>query len=201
MKSRARIHALILSGGDSSRMGSPKALLSFQGKSFLQHCIGIFGDDSIASITVVTGIAHEAIEKHVQQHRLNVSLIKNPRSDQGQYSSLQVGLASLPPDADAVIVHLVDHPFVKQETVRSIIDEFVLTSAAIVIPSHEYRRGHPLLFASRMFGKILTSQPLEGTRALLRTHEAEIHYAIVDDAGIRIDIDTREDYERYCAPS
>lgn len=201
MKSLARIHALILAAGDSSRMGSPKALLSFQGKTFLDHCIGIFRDDSITSITVVTGIAHEAIEMHVQQYRLNVTLIKNPHSDKGQYSSLQVGITSLPPDADAVIVHLIDHPFVKKETVRAVIDEFVQTSAAIVIPSHEKRRGHPLLFASRMFREILTTHPLEGARALLQKHEAEIHYAIVDDVGIRIDVDTREDYERYCAPS
>ena len=190
------IHAIILSGGDSSRMGSHKALLNFGGESFLEHCIEALSHESIANVFVMTGTAHDEIDKHVQERSLPVTLIRNPHPDEGQYSSLQMGIRSVPKVVDAVIVHLVDHPLVKKETVAAILKRFEETNASITIPSYQHRRGHPVLYSSSLFQEIISTFPEHGARSILDLHKAEIEYVNVDDPGIRIDIDTRDEYEQ-----
>ena len=88
--------AIILSGGDSSRMGSPKALLTYVGKTFLEHCVDALSHVSIIKILVVTGSAREEINKYVNELSLPVTLIRNPpHPAEGQYSLLQTALTSI----------------------------------------------------------------------------------------------------------
>ena len=67
----------------------------------------------------------------------------------------------------------------------------------IVIPSHNRRRGHPVLYPSGFFPRLLAASPEHGARDILTSHEREITYVDVDDPGIRIDIDTPEEYAKY----
>ena len=193
-----KIIGIILSGGDSSRMGSPKALLACRGKTFLEHCIDALTHGGILKILVITGSAHDEIMKHVDKHSLPCTLIRNPHPDEGQYSSLQTALHSLPDNTDAVIVHLVDHPLVKKETIDAIVRKYISTTARMIIPSCEHRRGHPVLYGSTLFQEIITTFPEQGARSIIELHQQEIVYVEVDDPGIKMNIDTKEDLEKYC---
>ncbi len=179
-------------------MGSPKALLTCRGKTFLEHCIDALSHEGVSKILIVTGNAHEEINKHVNGLTLPVTLIRNPHPDEGQYSSLQTALTSIPKNTDAVIVHLVDHPLVKKETVDAIVQNYRLTNARIIIPSYKNRRGHPVLYSSTLFQEIISTFPEHGARSIIELHQKEIEYVEVDDPGIKINIDTKEDFEKYC---
>src|ERR1035438_2821032 len=102
--------AVILSGGASRRMGSPKALLPYQGQSFLEHFLQITVHDKIGARRVVLGADAEPIAKAVRLRPEEVVL--NENWEQGQLISLHAALRSLPPGTEGILLCLIDHPLI-----------------------------------------------------------------------------------------
>jgi molybdenum cofactor cytidylyltransferase len=90
--------AVILSGGASQRMGSPKALLPYQGRPFLEHLLEVTIHPKIGVRRVVLGKHAEAISAAVQLTAEEIVI--NERWEQGQLSSIQEGIRSLPAGTD-----------------------------------------------------------------------------------------------------
>ena len=191
------IAGILLAAGDSARMGRAKALLPIGDTTFLGRCISLFRESGINRIFIVTGHAHEHIAAAAEQLDPDVVCVNNPHPEDGQYSSLKIGIASLPPDTEAALLHLVDHPLVSSSTVEAVLLAWRRAEMHIVIPSHNRRRGHPVLYPSGFFPRLLAASPEHGARDILTSHEREITYVDVDDPGIRIDIDTPEEYAKY----
>ena len=184
---------IILAAGESSRMGRPKACVLHEGRSFLEHTVNCLLACRVSNITVVTGTHHDVIVDAVQTSGLDVKVLRNLRAAEGQFVSLQTGIRSLPADVDGVMVHLVDHPFVKHSTPLAMVEWFKQTRSPLVIPSHDNRRGHPVILSAELFDDLLQGQPEEGMRSFFQRHEKKIVHVEVDDPGIRIDIDTPKD--------
>ncbi len=189
------VAGVILAAGFSTRMGRPKALLELDGRTFLERCVETLRTGGAGEIVVVTGSAHEAIAEHARHRGLHALLQRNPHPEAGQYSSLRSGIAALRNSPAAAVVNLVDHPLVEPATVAALLELHRSTEAPIVLPSYQGRSGHPLLFGAPLFGEILASNPVDGTRGILRRHEDKVRYALVEDPGIRIDVDTPQDYD------
>src|SRR5258708_7588151 len=101
--------AIILSAGQSSRMGRTKALLVWQEKSFLEHIVSALRKSAVCSRYItVTGFDFENVASEAK--RLGVEAIHNPQFSLGLMGSLQAGLRALKPDTDAVLVVLADQP-------------------------------------------------------------------------------------------
>src|SRR5579863_5502671 len=133
--------AVILSGGASRRMGSPKALLSYQGRPFLEHLLDVARHSKIGVRRVVLGADAEPIAKEI-----NLSpdeIVINEDWEKGQLSSIQSALRSLPPQTDGVILFLIDHPLISSTLVGELIEAFYSTGKPIVLPVYEGKRGHP----------------------------------------------------------
>ena len=178
--------AVILSGGESRRMGSPKALLPYQGRPFLEHLIEVTTHPKIGVRRVVLGADAAPIAKAVDLDADEIVI--NPEWGKGQLSSIQAGLRSLPPDTDGMLLCLVDHPLVSQTLVGEIIDEFYATQAPIVLPVYEGRRGHPVLFSAKLYGELMAA-PLEvGARAVVWAHDAEIVEVATNEEGVIINL-------------
>ena len=144
------IVAVILSAGESSRMGRPKALLPIDGVRFVEKIVAALKSTGVGNIIVVLG--HHAEEMRQKIGDLPVTILVNHDYKQGQLSSLQVAIRHLESSSDGspmdgILVHLVDHPYISATLVDLMIDRFYETKKLIVVPRFQGRRGHPVIFA------------------------------------------------------
>lgn len=179
-------------------MGQPKALLEWQGRTFVSRLVQAGAEAGLDEIVVVTGIHDSMVRAEVNRipTALPVRVVFNANHVRGQLSSLLAGLDGLAEPADAVLMMLVDHPFVQVETLRHIIQTYVETRAPVVVPTFDARRGHPVLFSGEALAALRTTPLEEGARAVVSAFAGLRVEVPVPDPGVRIDLDTPEDLAR-----
>lgn len=179
-------------------MGRDKALLPLGQRSFLGHLAGALQGE-VSPLLVVLGHHAQEIERQIPPADALV-VLRNPNYSLGQLSSLQVALRHIEnqPVAGALVC-LVDHPAISKEVVRLLLERFAKTPAPILIPTCRGRRGHPVLFARRLFQELLDAPLEEGARSVVRKHAAEVELAETGEEGILLDIDKPEDYQALLA--
>jgi len=173
--------AVILSGGASRRMGSPKALLSYQGRPFLEHLLEVTHHPKISTRRVVLGAHAEPIAKEI--HLSADETVINEDWEKGQLSSIHAALRSLPADLDGMLLLLIDHPLISAALVDELIAAFYSSGKPLVLPVYEGRRGHPILFSSALFPELLAAPLDVGARHVVWQHAAEIHIVHTNEEG------------------
>jgi molybdenum cofactor cytidylyltransferase len=164
--------AVILSGGASRRMGTPKALLPYRGGTFLEHLLKITDHPRIGWRRVVLGADAGAIVAGTEFRADEI--IINENWEDGQLSSIQAGVRSLPAGTDGMLLCLIDHALISRELVGELVERFYESGKAIVLPVYKGRRGHPVIFAARLYEELLNA-PLEtGARAVVWAHSEEV---------------------------
>lgn len=184
------VAAIILSAGKSERMGSPKALLKYRGQSFLETILAAIASARLAPAIVVAGHHYDEISKSFP----NVQIAFNPNYNQGMSTSVQAGIRALPAGLDGVAVFLVDHPMVDRQTIEVLVAR--LAPGRIVVPVHDGRRGHPVIFAADLFGEVLALSPDQGLNTVVRRQRERVIEVFVENAGVLRDIDTPEQFAR-----
>jgi molybdenum cofactor cytidylyltransferase len=193
------VPAIILAAGASSRMGRPKALLpDASGTPFVARLARALLDGGAEDlIVVVAPSTGHRIGEALAAAGVAARLAVNADPSRGQLSSILTGLAVADhPGVQAVLVHLVDQPFVDPDTVRKVLAAHRASRAPVVRPRIGDRHGHPVLFDRRVFEELRRVDPAVGARAVVRAHLADAVAVVVADQGAIADIDTPEDYER-----
>jgi molybdenum cofactor cytidylyltransferase len=191
---------VILAGGASVRMGSPKALLADdRGLPFVVRLARTMAEAGIPELVVVSGYEHDSIIAAVSASaKPGVRVVRNEDPSRGQLSSLWTAMDEVcRPETEAIVVMLVDVPLVAPATVRTVIDAWRSSRAPIVRPAVGARRGHPVVFDRSVFDELRRAPLDEGARAVVRAHARDILDVPVADAGCLKDIDTPEDYETH----
>jgi molybdenum cofactor cytidylyltransferase len=191
--------AVILSGGASQRMGSPKALLPYQGRPFLEHLLDVTRHPKISERRVVLGVHAEPIAKAI--HLSADEVVINADWEKGQLSSIQAAIKSLPTGLDGMLLCLVDHPLISAILVSDLIATFYSSQAPIVVPTFEGRGGHPVIFSARLFPE-LQAAPLDvGARAVVRAHLAELSQFPTNEEGCILNLNDPETFARVTRSS
>jgi molybdenum cofactor cytidylyltransferase len=173
--------AVILSGGASRRMGTPKALLPYHGGTFLEHLVKVTDHPRIGWRRVVLGADARAIGPGVKLPADHVVI--NENWEAGQLSSIQVAVRSLPGRTDGILLCLIDHPLISRELVGHLVERFYESGKSIVLPVYKGRRGHPVIFASRLYEELLDA-PLEtGARAVVWAHSEGVSEMETSEEG------------------
>ncbi|MSP39650.1 MAG: nucleotidyltransferase family protein [Deltaproteobacteria bacterium] len=191
------IAAVVLSAGESSRMGEPKALLSIDGQTFIERIVSALKLSGLERIVVVLGFNAEEMRQKIAH--LPVEIVVNPHFKQGQLSSLQAAIRHLESDnnCQAMLVHLVDHPYVDPVLVRALLQHFSNSKKVIVVPRHHGKRGHPVIFSRALFSELLNAPLDQGAKAVVNAHRDETLEIDTEDVGITLDIDTPELYRQH----
>ena len=187
------VAGIILAAGRSSRMGRDKALLEFEGSTFLESLARTFSAE-VHPIVVVLGHHAEAIQRAVRS--ADVRFVVNHDYDKGMLSSLQIGLRALPSEAEGVIFTLVDHPGGARDTVRRIRQALESSGAPVVIPRYRGKRGHPVGIDRTIISELLELSPEASPQDVIRSHRSETEFLDLDDPAIVRDVDRPEDYEK-----
>ena len=190
---------VILAAGDSTRMGSPKALLSTpDGRPFVVSIADTFARAGFDETLVVTGRDHDRIAAALADETFvaPVRIVRNPDPSRGQLSSLLTAMESgVAPGTEALVVTLVDVPLLTVDTVRRVISEWRRTRAPIARPAIGDRHGHPVVFDRRVFDELRRAPLDAGAKVVIRAHAAAVLNVPVTDEGCLVDVDTPRDYE------
>lgn len=192
-----RFAAIILAAGYSSRMVRLKPLLPLAGSTVIEHVIELFRKAGISDIVVVLG--HRAEELQPTVELAGATCAFNPYFEQGMYSSVQAGVRTLPPAADAAFVLPVDIPLVRANTLHLLQSAFTASGKQIIYPVFQGERGHPPLIAHSILRETLNPEISGPFCNLLQRHENKVCDAQVADEAIHLDMDTPADYARICS--
>ena len=184
---------VILAAGEASRFGQPKQLLDWRGRPFVQAVAVSALDAGLSPVIVVTGAAAESVESALGN--LPVMIARNTHWRDGQASSIQAGIATVPPAAGAAMFLLSDQPQVTPQVIRALVEAHAAGLPPIVVPLiREERGGNPVLFDRSTFADLLALRGDVGGRGIFSKHR--VHYLPWHDSRLLLDVDTPEDYRR-----
>jgi molybdenum cofactor cytidylyltransferase len=186
--------AVILSGGASSRMGSPKALLAYQGRPFLEHLLAITVHPKISVRRVVLGAHAEPIAKNIALAADEIVI--NDDWEKGQLSSIQAAIRSLPAGTEGLLLCLIDHPLISGDLVNELIEQFYLKRQKIVLPVYQGRRGHPVIFPVALYEELLQAPLEKGARAVVWAHAADVLEVPTNEEGCVLNLNDPETLHR-----
>jgi molybdenum cofactor cytidylyltransferase len=184
---------IILAAGGSSRLGSPKQLLPYQGGTLVRRAAEIALETG-AQVVVVVGSESEKVRESLVG--LDLKTVENPDWQEGMASSIRVGISSLDPAIETTVIALCDQPKITAchlQALASAISE----ERPIAASSYDGIFGAPCAFHRAVFPKLLALQGDSGARELIRNAETAVIGVPFQEGNL--DIDTQADYERLSA--
>jgi molybdenum cofactor cytidylyltransferase len=185
----------ILSAGESRRMGFPKALLPYRGKTFIEHLLEVTSHRRVGLTRIVLGAHVEEIRKILSDNSGNV--VVNEQWQQGQLSSIHAAIRSLPTgETEGLILCPVDHPAISADLIADLIDAFDRTEKLVALPLYRGRRGHPVIFRSSLYDELLGASPELGARQIVWAHPAEVVEIPTDEEGAILNLNDPESFKK-----
>lgn len=185
------VAAILLAAGKSRRMGSCKQLLPMGGHTVIGRCLDALVTGGVGEIVVVVAEEGNGVARAARDYP--VTVVANPECDGDMASSVRAGRDALTGENGGVIVFLCDYPLISAATIARLAAAHGDAPDGIVIPCHQGRRGHPLLFSRAILAELTHDLIL---RDLVRRDPGRIRCLEVDDPGVLLDMDTPEDYSR-----
>ena len=187
-----RVAGLVLAAGGGSRYGSPKALVRLRGRLLVERAAELLAAGGCDPVVVVLGAAADQVLAAARLPRTGVRTVVNPDWPTGMGSSLRVGLAAVPAEAEAVVVTLVDTPGLGPESVRRLIAAGGPHGAAQA--TYGGRRGHPVLLGRTVITEVAAAATGDrGAGPWLAAHPERVRLVPCDGTGDPRDVDVPDD--------
>ena len=188
------IVGIILSAGESKRMGTPKQLLPWGKTIILQQVIDNSSASRLGMILLVLGSRADDIADKITITS-KTRILVNHEFKAGMSSSVKCGIKNAPVDAEAYMLLLGDQPFIGPDIINNLIDSYHAGRHGIIVPVYNGQRGHPVIFDSR-YKKELLSISDRGAKEVTEKHTHDIFEIHVVSPNILTDIDTPQDYQK-----
>ena len=199
---KLRLAILLLAAGEGSRLGGfPKALLKRRGESLLSRFLQPIQKFNPVETIVVTGFYADAIEVEInsirQKTHNSIAIAKNPNPEEGQSSSVRLGLESLKSDYDVLLVALCDQPNIGVSEIEALLEQFNQAgfNKEIVLPMVDGSRGNPVLFSKKVIEEILAT-PGMVCRPFMDKHPELVKLFETNNQAYLLDVDTQADIQK-----
>ena len=185
------ISSICLLAGYSKRMGKKKQHVKIGEKTFLEIII----DNLIKNKQYFTQMFFVG-----QQDDVNAKLIvegiggrwvTNPNPERGPLSSIKLAV-ELADKENALMIWPVDHPLIDIKTIATLCKHQLENPDKIIVPSINYRRGHPGIFPASLQHEFFEIPEDEGARKLLQLHPEKIMHVVTQDQWVRKNLNTPE---------
>jgi molybdenum cofactor cytidylyltransferase len=191
-----RVTAVVLAAGEAKRMGQTKQLLPWGETTVLGQTLANLSASLVHDVVVVTGHERQAVARIAVGY--GAAVVHNPAYASGEMlSSLQAAVRFLPARCSAVLVVLADQPMLAPETINSLLAAYWQGRGTLVAPTHDGRRGNPVLIDRAHFAELLALPPGAAPRALLKSRPESLYLTSADDPAVLRDLDRPEDYKRW----
>jgi molybdenum cofactor cytidylyltransferase len=190
-----RIVAIVPAAGRSARFGGPKLVADVDGAPLLDRTLAALLDVPAVDRVVVVTANGATMTDVARLLDPRVTTVINPDPSPGMLSSIQVGVAAAV-EADILMLLPADMPFVAPSSVARVAAAAVRAPDAIVVPTHDGQRGHPIAMPARLRALILHARPDSTLKDVLANSGAPREELELDDTGILRDVDVPADLDR-----
>lgn len=183
------VSGVLLAAGSSTRMGRDKLSLRYNGQLILHRSLApLIGSPLVNEVIVVVNPSFS-----LPIDRASCTVVVNPDAHCGMASSLRTGVMAASALADAYLVSLADMPAITEALITTLVEAYRRSDKKILVPVHEGRNGHPVIFGSECKEQLLRIEGDVGAREIIRDCPEMVERVPVDDLGVVFDIDTPED--------
>ena len=185
---------VLLAAGMSVRLGTPKQLLLYRGKSLLRLSIEAALGTGLQPLLVVLGANHKLLENEMKGME-GIRLVMNKEWKEGMAASIRCGVEEAlktKPDLEGLMIMVCDQPYVSTVLLKSIFYAQQNSGMPVVAANYQHHAGVPALFHKSFFNKLMELRGDTGARKLLKENANQVD--LVPFPGGGTDIDTREDY-------
>ena len=192
MPERARVAAVVLAAGSSTRMGRNKLLLDLGGETMVRRTVRAAIGGGVDQVVVVLG--HDEPLVRAELAGLPCTLVVNPDHAQGAGTSVRTGVRQVGAVADALVVVLADMPYVTAEMIATLVARYRETRAPLVVSHYGAVQAPPTLYDRALFEELLSIPSERGAKQVVRRHE-EAAVVLPWPESARRDVDVPADYE------
>lgn len=185
------VACVVLAAGGSSRLGRPKQLLPYRGRTLLDAVLDTARACDLDQLVVALGGAAGDVRARVDLSGCDV--VENTSYGEGCSSSIATAIPALAPTTGVVVLLLGDQPGVSVDAVRRLLAG--RSAAPLAVCRYDDGIGHPFAFGS---GVLPALRRLHGDKAVWKLLEQRATDVVeVPVPGpIPHDVDTQEDYQR-----
>lgn len=199
MTSEPHLFAIIPAAGRSRRMGRPKLTLPLGDRSVIRRLLDALDRPEITQCIVVHRRSDEELFAEVSA--TNAAVVRPEVDPPDMRASVQHALDFIaenyePNDNDAWLLVPADHPVLDGRLIDELIQMWRLSTAKILIPTHDGKRGHPTFFRWPLAEAVRQLPQDRGLNALIEQFAESVKEVPVETDGILTDLDTPADYAR-----
>jgi len=183
---------MILAAGPSTRLGQPKQLLSFRGRSLLRHAAETALASVCRPVVVVLGAFAERLNGELSG--LPVTVAMNLQWAEGMSSSIRAGLKALAAESagpNAVVIMLCDQPLVSAQFLNRLVAVHQSSGKGIVAAEYGGEGGVPALFSRAYYPELAALRGSRGAKPVIVRYANQAERIPWPEAAI--DVDRRED--------
>ncbi|CAM3728371.1 nucleotidyltransferase family protein [Cytobacillus oceanisediminis] len=184
--------AILLAGGQSTRMGKLKGLLPWHGRTLFEYQLQTLLESPFSDVIAVVGYRSEELEKIAKNYPVKV--VKNNLFHTGKCSSIIAGLNTANDSSSNILITAVDQPSSAQ-TLSRLYNVQIKENSLITVPVFQGKRGHPVVFSSVLREELSAiKEETKGLRSVFQKHKSLVKEVPVDDSSIHLNLNTPEDY-------
>jgi len=193
-KDKGQVGIILLAAGGSLRMGQPKQLLLYKGKTLLRYSLEEALSSNAKPVVVILGAYSNSLQKEISGYPIHEVI--NAQWQEGMASSIRSGIKAITEInslVEGVILLVCDQPFITTSLLNNLIEAHQTSGKGIVACSYDNTFGPPVFFHHSFFPELLQLKGDVGAKSIVQLHNDNVEAVDFPD-GI-FDIDTYKDYE------